>query len=132
MPQIRLPDDITILEVEPELCLVGFRTVHAASVDDSALAESFQSHHAKGEGPRKEEVQHPILHRAISCWRDPEINRQLARMYPDHGDHIAKVILTFGHGFRYMDPAQDRNPQHLRVLGDPLELVRATADVFSV
>ena len=132
MPRGRLPDEITFLEVCPEACLEAFRTVHVPALDAPTLVESFRSNQARGKAPRLDEIQHPTLHWAISCWTDPAKNRALARMYPSHGSYIARLVLTFGHGFSYMDPSQDTDPDHRRVVGDPLQFVAATVEIFSV
>lgn len=131
MPKPKLPDELTILEIAAGATIEVFRNVQVAAIDNAELVESFRSHKELGLDPRREEITHPVLHGAISCWTDPEINRRLAR-YPALGDHIARLVLKPDEGFTYMDPSQDPNPKHRRIWGDPLQFVAATAEIFRV
>lgn len=128
----QLPAKLTFLDIKPEECLVVYRNVYVAALDDPDLPVGFICNQDKGMRPRRQELQHPILHTAVSCYTDPEANRRIAGMHPAIPQHIAQLVLPFGMGFRYMDPTQDFDPTHRRILGHPLEFACAVTDVFSV
>jgi hypothetical protein len=129
----RIAPTLVIHEVAPEQCLDGFHTVQVATLDDPALPASFRSHYEEGLEPRYRQTQHAATHMAVSFWRDEEICRVLAkRFWPKHGTHIARVCLTFGHGFDYLDPSLETDPEHLTIWGNPDRLAAAAIAIVPV
>jgi hypothetical protein len=128
----RIAPTLLIHEVAPEQCIYAFHTIKVATLNDPALPDSFRSHYEEGLEPRYRQAQHAATHMAVSFWRDEETCRVLAKRFPKHGTHIARVCLTFGHGFDYLDPSLETDPQHLTVWGDPARLASAVVDIVPV
>lgn len=130
--QPRIAPRLVLHEVAPEQCIEGFHTVKVATLDDPALPDSFRSHYEEGLKPRYHQTQHAAIHMAVSFWRDEEMCRVLAKSYPQHGSHIARVHLTSGNGFNYLDPSLEMNPRHLTVWGGPGRLAAAVVAIVPV
>lgn len=129
----RIAPQISVFEVAPEECVRGFRTVKVSTLDDPNLWRSFRSHYEEGSKPRYRETQHAALHMAVSFWRTRETAIRLAEnFFPKHGEHVAQVVLTFGHGFDYLDPAMELDPEHLTVWGGAARLAAAAVDIVPV
>ena len=82
--------------------------------------------------PRYEQIEQTAIHMGVSFWYPEERCRDLAKKYSKHGSHIARVVLTHGHGFGYLDPALENYLEHLTVWGLPDRLAAATVDIVPV
>ncbi len=122
--------DLRIRAVQPEECVEGYRAVRVATLNDPALPDSFRSHYEEGREPRYRQTQHHALHHAVSLWRDKETMAALIRKFPKLGGHVARVQLTFGLGFDYLDPAAEENPRHLTVWGAPDAFASSVVEIF--
>jgi hypothetical protein len=123
---------LRLREVGPEQVLDCFRTIKVAVLDDLDLPLSFRSHYEEGIGPRYQQTQHAALHMAVSFWREQEIAVMLAKRYPKHGAHVARLMLTFGHGINYLDPQDETNPQHLTIWASPQALAASVVGIVPV
>jgi hypothetical protein len=127
-----LPAELRIREIAEGEHLRGFRIVKVATPDDPDLPLSFRSHHAEGLEPRRQQTQHAALHTAISCWRSGESAARLAKRFPKLGSYVAVVDLEAGHGFNYLNPEDEIDPEHLTIWGDSAALAAAVADIVPV
>lgn len=119
-------------EIDAAASIEAFRTVRVGEVDDPALRDSFRSHYEEGLEPRFQQTQHAALHYAVSMWRDAAVATAVARRYSKLGTFLARVVLTHGQGFNYLDPSVEPNPKHLTVWGAPDNLARAVVDIARI
>lgn len=128
----RIAPTLQIHEIAPEECIDAFHTVKVATIGDPALPDSFRSQYEEGLAPRYRQTQHTATHMAVSFWRNEETCRVLAKRFPKHGSHIARVNLTSGYGFDYLDPSLETDPQHLTIWGLPERLAAAVVAIVPV
>lgn len=132
-PRDRIASELRLLEIRPEECIEAYRSVRVGDCDHLDLPLSFLSHSEEGKPPRYRQTQHAALHTAVSFWRDEETALEVARTFDlRHGEYLARVALTFGFGFDYLDPSLEQNPLHLTVWGSSERLARACVSILPI
>lgn len=128
------PDGPSLLlhEIPEGEVFVGYRAVEVADRFDVAIEQSFRSHYEKRLPRQPPERRHAAIYVGISLWKQESIIMKLARRHPKLGRFVARLELPHGLGFDYLDPAAERNPQHLSIWGTRADLANAVIDIVPI
>ncbi|MDQ3768039.1 MAG: hypothetical protein M3370_00955 [Actinomycetota bacterium] len=123
------PRQVTVYGIDQGVTMRVYRIVRTEIVDDPMMLNSFRSHFALGEEPRRVERQSALMHMGISVYTDPSVARGTAERFPKLGDYIAEVNIDATMGVDY---ARTGHPLHLTLWADPVKLCAAVADIEPV